>query len=328
MITKLFRISILSLMLVFLSCNSNVEDSEIKDEITLESQLNALVENFKGDAHLYAKNLTTGEIIDIDADSTHNAASEAKLYILLTYAEQVTKGALDPTTRITLQQEDNVLGSGVLRFEIPGNQVSLSFLAYLMMSISDNVATNILLREVGGPKAVDTFLRKIGIEDTTVDGDVFKGEWITTSAKSLGIAAKVLARPKTFSYPKEAANLCKKIMLKHYEDNGMARYLPWSPFTELAKIMLEEKSLNQEVYEVYAGIELYGKAGFTVGYRGDVAYFITPKSEYVIGLKCTNVDDKKPLNATNDGFQFSADIGKLFYDYWGKNEIEKSEERN
>jgi len=64
-------------------------------------------------------------------------------------------------------------------------------------------------------------------------------------------------------------------------------------------------------------IELYGKAGFTPGYRGDVAYFITPDSEYVIGLKCTNVDDSKPLNATNEGFEFSAKLGKLFYDHWG-----------
>ena len=64
-------------------------------------------------------------------------------------------------------------------------------------------------------------------------------------------------------------------------------------------------------------IELYGKAGFTPGYRGDVAYFITPDSEYVIGLKCTNVDDFKPLNATNEGFEFSSKLGKLFYDHWG-----------
>jgi len=64
-------------------------------------------------------------------------------------------------------------------------------------------------------------------------------------------------------------------------------------------------------------IELYGKAGFTPGYRGDVAYFITPDSKYVIGLKCTNVDDSKPLNATNEGFEFSAKLGKLFYDHWG-----------
>ena len=322
MITRFFRISILSLMIVLLSCNTIVEESKINNELTLESQLDKLLENFKGDAHLYAKNLTTGEIIDIDANSTHNAQSEAKLYILLTYAEQINQGTLDPASRITLQEEDHVPGSGILRFEIPGNQVSLSFLAYLMMSISDNMATNILLREVGGPKAIDAFLKRIGIQDTKIDGEVFKGKWITTSAKSLSIAAEILARPETFNYPKESADLCKKIMLKHYEDNGMARYLQWSPFTEEVTTI---KDFDKYI-PIYAGIQLYGKAGFTPGYRGDVAYFITPKSEYVIGLKCTNVDDSKPLNATNDGFQFSADIGKLFYDYWGKVEIDQREE--
>jgi beta-lactamase class A len=310
MIIKLFRFSILALCIVLSSCNPKV-----KEEITLETQLNELIKSFKGNAHLYAKNLSTGQVIDINGDSTHKAASEAKLYILLTYAEQVINGSLDPTKRITLKGEDKVLGSGILRFEIPGNQVSLSFIAYLMMSISDNVATNILLREVGGVKAVDKFLKNVGINDTEVKGEVYKGDWITTSAKSLGIAAQILARPEKYGYSIKAAELCKRIMLKHYEDNGLARYLPWSPFVEEATTIKE----NEKYKPVYAGIELYAKAGYTPGYRGDVAYIKTPKSEYVIGLKCTDVDDSKPLNASNEGFQFSAEVGKLFYEFWGEN---------
>ncbi len=308
-----YKIAFITLLIFFLSCDSDIENTPQKQELTLAGGLTELIKNFKGEAHLYAKNLTTGEIIDINGNSTHKSASEAKFFILLDFAEKVSNGTLDPATRITLQEEDRVLGSGILSFEIPGNEVSLSFLAYLMMSISDNMATNLLLREVGGPEAIVTFLNKMGIEDTTVDGEVFKGDWITTSAKSLATAAEVLAMPEKFGYPKEAVSISKKIMSKHYEDNGMARFLPWSPFTEEAKSI----ESNEKYIQIYAGIELYGKAGFTPGYRGDVAYFITPKSEYVIGLKCTNVDDSKPLNATNEGFEFSAQLGKLFYEYWG-----------
>ena len=313
---KFYKIATTSWLIFFLSCNSDLQNSKNRTELNLSDQLTELIKNFKGKAHLYAKNLTTGETIDINGNSIHKAASEAKYYILLDYAEKISNGTLKPDSRITLLDEDKVLGSGILRFEIPGNEVSLSFLAYLMMSISDNMATNLLLREVGGPKAVDAFLKKIGIDDTMVHGGVFTGDWITTSPKSLATAAEVLATPEKFGYPKDAVNIAKKIMAKHYEDNGMARFLPWSPFTEEAKTI--EK--NYKYIQIYAGIELYGKAGFTPGYRGDVAYFITPKSEYVIGLKCTRVDDSKPLNAANEGFQFSAEIGKLFYEYWGKNE--------
>lgn len=309
MINKLFRISIFAVVIGLHSCHTKVE--EVK---TLESQLNQLIENFKGEAHLYAENLTTGEVIDIDANSIHLAASEAKLFILLAYAEQVVNGLLDPTKRITLVEEDKVLGSGILRFEIPGNQVSLTFISYLMMSISDNVATNILLREIGGSKVVSQFLKNVGIEDTEVSRETFSGDWFVTSAKSLGMAAQILARPAKYGYPEAAAELCKKIMLKHYEDNGMARHLPWSPFVEEVRTIEE----FQKYIPIYAGIELYGKAGYKPGYRGDVAYFVTPKSEYVIGLKCTNTDDSRPLNATNAGFEFSAEIGKLFFNYWGK----------
>ena len=313
---KSFRISILTLFILLLSCTTKV-----KEDYSLDSSLNELIENFDGDAHLYAENLTTGQVIDINASSVHNAASEAKIYILLTYAEQVINGTIDPTSLIILTEKDKVYGSGVLRFEIPGNQVSLSFVAYLMMSISDNVATNILLREVGGIEAVDKFLKKVGINDTKVKGEVFKGEWISTSAKSLAIAAQILARPEEYGYSIKAADLCKSIMLKHYEDNGFARHLPWSPFVEEVTTM----EAFGKYKPIYAGIELYGKAGYTPGYRGDVAYVKTSKSEYIIGLKCTNVDDSKPLNSTNAGFEFSAEIGRLFYDYWGKEEIDKRE---
>ncbi|WP_291786296.1 serine hydrolase [Cecembia sp.] len=310
---NLFKIASIISIALFSSCNSRINKAEEIQELNLENELAALIKDFKGEAHLYAKNLTTGEIINIDGERTHLAASEAKFFILLDYAEKVSNGTLDPATPIKLTEEDKTLGSGILRFEIPGNEVSLSFLAYLMMSISDNTATNILLREVGGPKAITSFLNKIGIDDTKVDGEVSKGDWIKTSAKSLATAAEVLAAPEKFGYPKEAVEICKKIMSKHYEDNGLARFLPWSPFTEEAKSIAD----NQKYIQIYAGIELYGKAGFTTGYRGDVAYFITPDSEYVIGLKCTDVDDSKPLNATNEGFEFSAKLGKLFYDHWG-----------
>lgn len=308
----LFKLATLILSVFLLSCNSDLDTSGNEPESNLENELTELIENFKGEAHIYAENLTTGKIIDIHGDSTHQAASEAKIYILLDYAEKVSNGTLDPATLIALQEEDRVFGSGILRFEIPGNEVSLHFLAYLMMSISDNMATNILLREVGGPDAIEAFLQKNGINDTSVDGEVYSGDWITTSARSLAIAAEVLAKPEQFDYPKDAAELSRTIMLKHYEDNGMPRFLPWSPFTDEAALVGNERYIP-----IYAGIELYGKAGYTPGYRGDVAYFKTGKSEYVIGLKLTNVDDSKPLNATNEGFVFSASLGKLFYDYWG-----------
>ncbi len=37
------------------------------------------------------------------------------------------------------------------------------------------------------------------------------------------------------------------------------------------------------------------------------------------------MDDSKPLKAINAGFEFSAEIGTLFYNYWGKDGIDKRE---
>ena len=118
---------------------------------TLQHQLEQLIAAFPGRVFLHAHNLTTGAQIAIDDDVASRCASEAKLFILLTYAEQVAMGHLDSAHRVTLAAADQVPGSGVMRFATPGLQPTASFLAYLMMTVSDNTTTNMLLDVVGGP---------------------------------------------------------------------------------------------------------------------------------------------------------------------------------
>ena len=72
------------------------------------------------------------------------------LATLLCFAEQIASGELDPHSRVALTEDDVVPGSGVMRFADPGLQPSLSFLAYLMMTVSDNTTTNMLMDALGG----------------------------------------------------------------------------------------------------------------------------------------------------------------------------------
>lgn len=285
------------------------------NENSLQHQLDHLIASFPGRVFLHAHNLTTGARLTVDDDVASRCASEAKLFILLTYAEQVAAGQLDPGHRVTLAASDQVPGSGVMRFATPGLQPTASFLAYLTMTVSDNTTTNMLLDVVGGPAAVQATVTRLGIPDTTIHNKIWQpgGGWIESSARGLAQAAELLDRPEQFNYPPAAAAICKTIMAHHYEDNGLARYLPWSPF---AAEMIDGET-NQQVIDNYAGMQIYAKAGYTLAYRGDVALCVTPHSHYILGLKCRDIPGARPLNAANPGFAFSAELGRLLYQRWG-----------
>ncbi len=278
----------------------------------MEQQLLTLINNFSGDVTLYAHNLATDKVVSINSSDRHPCASEAKIYLLLIYAEQVTSKTLNPNLQIEFKESDIVPGSGVLRFANPHLQPTASFLAYLMMAVSDNTATNMLFDLLGGSIMIQATLNRLRISNTIVAGKLWQSDWITSTASDLALAAKIIAEPKMYGYPIAAAELCKQIMARHFEDNGMPRFLPWSPFAEDVKTM----PLFHDLIEEYAGIEYYGKAGAIPGYRGDVALFIAKSGTYVVGMQCRNVQDKRPLNAANEGYTFSAEIGKLFYEHW------------
>src|SRR5258708_2912568 len=70
--------------------------------VTLEADLQAVVQDRPGTFGIYARNLGTGETVGLHADRVMNTESAAKTFILLHYSGLVTAGSLDPASRIEL----------------------------------------------------------------------------------------------------------------------------------------------------------------------------------------------------------------------------------
>src|SRR4051812_35152001 len=131
--------------------------------VTLEADVQAIVKDRPGTVGIYARNLKTGESVGVNADQVMNTESAAKTFILVHYAGLVTAGSLDPSSRIELTAHDAAYGSGVLRYLAPGLQPTLDDLAWLMIIVSDNLATQVALRAVGGADAVNTTMADLGL---------------------------------------------------------------------------------------------------------------------------------------------------------------------
>lgn len=93
----------------------------------------------------------------------HFAQSSLKVSVLLTYTKTIRLGADDPDRRVCLLDEDRELGSGVLRNLAPGLLPTLDDLAWLMIVLSDNIATRALIRELGGPQIVEAEMDALGV---------------------------------------------------------------------------------------------------------------------------------------------------------------------
>ncbi len=77
------------------------------------------------------------------------AASTIKVYVLQALLEAVAGGDHDLDERVELRAEDQVTGSGVLKVLSPGTSYPLLDVATLMIVVSDNTATNLLIDLLG-----------------------------------------------------------------------------------------------------------------------------------------------------------------------------------
>lgn len=113
------------------------------------------------------KNLKTGGEFFYNEDHVFPAASIVKVPIMLEYFRQRDKGALKDDTTVPLKDGDIVGGAGVL-FELHrGVQLTLLDLLRLMIVISDNTASNIMLDRVGMDE-INAFMKSLGLNDTVI----------------------------------------------------------------------------------------------------------------------------------------------------------------
>lgn len=120
--------------------------------------------NFDGKVAIYYDDLK-GNILKINEKEKYNAASCIKIFILIELFKQISSGKIDRKTELTYLDKHYVNGSGVIRYLSKGIKLPILDIATLMMIISDNVATNILIDFLGIDKINET-IENIGCKDT------------------------------------------------------------------------------------------------------------------------------------------------------------------
>ena len=134
-------------------------------QVTLQSQLKEIAAKHHGKVALFAENLKTGETAQIDPDVPVPTASVIKLTILLEAMDEVRDGRASLDEKIVLKKDDQVAGSGMLGLMDTPLDLTLKDVLTLMIVVSDNTATNLMIDRFGLDK-INAHTRLLGLKDT------------------------------------------------------------------------------------------------------------------------------------------------------------------
>ena len=129
--------------------------TDVPSTRTMNARISEVVRDFKGQIGVAARNLGTGEELDVNADTRFPTASTIKTAVMLEAYRQAAESGLSFDTPIALREEDKVGGSGVLRDLQPGLPVTIADLIRLMIVLSDNTATNMLIGRLGTARSTE-----------------------------------------------------------------------------------------------------------------------------------------------------------------------------
>ena len=133
----------------------------------LETRISHIADELDGTMGVYVRALKTGDTVAVNADDPYQMASVFKIPILAELLCQVEAKQRSLDDRVVLTDEMKSPGSGVLKELSAGTSLTLKDFATLMIIVSDNTATDMLLGLVT-KDAVNARLRQCGLTRTTV----------------------------------------------------------------------------------------------------------------------------------------------------------------
>jgi len=290
-------------MLAPLAATAATAATAAAPESALQTRLQARTEGFAGTVALYARNLDTGREVGLESDRRVRTASTIKLPIACALAAEVAAGRARWDERLVIRAQDKVSGSGVLSEFTSGESVSLRDAMVLMIVVSDNTATNLILDRIGAD-AVNEFMISLGFEATRSmrkirgDGTQLKPaegwsrEGDKAENKRFGIGS---------STPREMVRLLDLLEQGKIVDPATSREL-------LA--VLERQQYKDGIGRKTGELRVASKSGSLDALRSDVGIVYTPAGRIAIAI---TVDDMPAIDYSpeNVGNRLISDLTQI-----------------
>ncbi len=263
--------SVLALICFLNAQSSLAQQTPPQKEHLLFQKLDATIQsesrNLDGVLGVYVLDLTNGNTISLNADETFPTASTIKIAILAELFRQAQQGKLNLNEPYVLQSKDLVGGSGISSALTPGTtKLTLRDVAALMISVSDNSMTNVIIDRIGMDN-VNALLDSLGLSHTRL------------RRKMMDVKAAAEGRENT-STPREISQLLEalykgKILNKQFSDDFF-NLLSIHKGSYLPRLLPED-------------LRIANKPGELEGVRNDCGIVFTGKRPYALCVMSTYV---------------------------------------
>jgi beta-lactamase class A len=138
-----------------------------KEIVPLQSSLQQLAAQYPElEPEIFFVDLDNKGFVSINGKEVIASASTIKLPILVAFFQDVDRGKIALQERLVMTEDVIAEGSGGMQYQEPGTQFSALQTASQMITTSDNTATNMLIKRMGGMEELNQRFSKMGLRAT------------------------------------------------------------------------------------------------------------------------------------------------------------------
>lgn len=269
----------------------------------LDERVRAEVAAFKGKVYLYAKNLDTGATYELNGDERVQTASTIKLAIMCEAFARVSEGRAKWTDELVLTDKKKVGGSGILSEFHDGLRLTLRDALHLMIVVSDNTATNLVLDELT-TDAVNARMDAMGFKQTRVLRKVFGG-----GVSKAGNDPTLKPYGLGVTTPHEMVTLLEKIYRGEMVNKEASK--------EMIEIMKRQQYHGGIGRTLNGVVPIASKHGALDRLRSDIGIIYSKRGPIAIAI---TADEMPEVNWTDDnpGFLLLSRLSLILIDGLGK----------
>jgi len=250
-----------------------------------QAELSAYTLRAPGHVAIAVQDVTTGTTTGVNAGAEMPAASTIKIPVMVEVFRQLVDGEFDLNTRVTLSRSDKDWGSGDLCDARVGGSYTVAHLLSLMIDVSDNTATNMLIRRVGRPR-INATMEELGLTHTHLR------DFIRSEGPSIRWALR--------SSPADMAHLLRAMAKRQLVDEWSSR--------EMIAILRGQQHNSLLPEPLPAGTTIAHKTGTLHDTLNDVGIVYGPGDDpYVIAVMTTD------LPTLDAGRRFIRGVSKMAY---------------
>jgi beta-lactamase class A len=242
----------------------------------IDSRINALVGGFAGKVTLHAQNLDTGATFSIGGDEPVRTASTIKVAVMIEAFAQVAAGRLHWNDQLTLSRESRTAGSGILPAFGDGLTLTLRDAVNLMMMVSDNTATNLVIDRVTADAVnvrmaslgltATRLMRRIGSGGESADGKLSENQKFGTGRSS----------------PREMVRMLELLERGEVVDAAASR--------EMLALMKREQG-GQGIWRAWWKYPKATKSGALDRLRSNVGILYHPRGRIALAITCDDMPE-------------------------------------